>query len=91
VDADDQAIGTLRAMLAALEKADVPTRFHQADRLLRDAIDKNIRGLVLRNEAIRFEDRNRWAQHAQVLDDAVAAWAAGYEAFPADNRPALRP
>jgi hypothetical protein len=91
LDADAQALAALRAMLNALERAQVPDRFVEADRLLREALRKNIEGIELRDDAIRLDDRTLWTRHADVLKAAVEAWAAGYAAFPADNRPALGP
>jgi hypothetical protein len=90
-DADVQAINNLKAMLSALKATSVPPRFVEADRLLRDAVTKDMNGLVLRNQAIALSDNALWKQHAQALQDAQVAWSAAYDAFPADNRPPLRP
>ena len=90
-DADTSAIATLTAMLEALKAAEVPPRFVEPDRLLREALTKNIEGLELRNQALVNGDDNVWAQHATVLEEAGAAWTAGYAAFPADHRPSLGP
>lgn len=90
-DADILVIADLTAMLSALAGTKVPPRFVEADRLLRGALAKNIDGLDLRNQAIAKADDTLWQQHAQVLQDAQAAWTAAYAAFPADNRPPLGP
>ncbi|MBI3751019.1 MAG: hypothetical protein HY263_05095 [Chloroflexi bacterium] len=90
-DADTQVIGDLSAMLSALEGTKVPPRFVEADRGLRDALSKNIKGLDLRNQAIAKADDTLWQQGAQALRDAASAWTAAYAAFPADNRPPLSP
>jgi hypothetical protein len=90
-DADKQVIASLTAMLSAIQGTKVPPRFLEADRLLRDALAKNINGLDLRNQAIAKADDALWQQHVQALQDAQAAWTAAYAAFPADNKPPLGP
>jgi hypothetical protein len=90
-NADAQAIADLNAMLDALKTAKVPPRFVEADRLLRDALTKNVQGLELRNQALANNDDAAWAQHGPLLEQAQVAWTAAYAAFPADNRPALAP
>ena len=90
-DADVVLIQDLRAMLDALAATAVPPRYAEADRLLRDAIAEDIRGLELRNKAIAANDDAAWTAHKIVLDKAVAAIKDAYLAFPADNRPAPAP
>lgn len=90
-DADSTVIDDLDAMLKALQATTVPPRFIDADRLLRDAITTNIRGLELRNQAIANNDDTAWKQHGPLLDQAGTSWTAAYAAFPSDNRPALAP
>jgi hypothetical protein len=90
-DADAEAIGTLTAMLEALNAVKVPPRFVDADRLLREALTKNIEGLKLRNEGLETGDNETWVKHAAVLEVAQTAWTAAYAAFPTDHRPPLGP
>lgn len=90
-DADVRAIADLTAMLSAIQGMKVPPRFVEADRLLRDALARNINGLDLRNRALAQGDDTLWRQHAPVLRDAQSAWIAAYAAFPDDNRPPLGP
>lgn len=91
LNVDARAMETLQDMLVAVKGATVPPRYAEADRLIRDALAKNIQGLDLRNRAIQQHDNALWTQHRQVLDQAVTAWRAGYAAFPADNKPPLAP
>lgn len=86
-DTDARLIADLQAMLSALEATAVPPRYAAADKLLRDAIATDIRGLDLRNQAIATNDNALWQQHGPVLEQATAAFRTAYEAFPADNRP----
>jgi hypothetical protein len=72
-EVDAKVIADLSAMRSALEQATVPPRYVEADRLLREALAKNIRGLELRNQAIAQSDNDLWHQHAQALDEADAA------------------
>ena len=90
-EADARAIGTLTAMVEALNAVKVPPRFTDADRLLRDAIAKNAEGLQLRNKALETGDDDVWAKHTAVLQEAQTAWTTAYAAFPADHRPPLGP
>jgi hypothetical protein len=90
-DADTRAIATLTAMLDALKSAKVPPRFVEADRLLREALAKNVEGLQLRNQALATGNNDLWKQHGPVLDEAQKAWTAAYAAFPGDHRPPLGP
>lgn len=90
-DADARVIATLTGMLDALKTAKVPPRFTEADRLLREALAKNVEGLQLRNQALATGDNDLWVRHGPVLDDAQAAWTAAYAAFPGDHRPPLGP
>ena len=90
-DADTKIITDLNAMLDALTATTVPPRFVEVDRLLRDAITKNVQALELRNQAIANNDDNAWQQHRPLLEQAQAGWKGAYAAFPADNRPALAP
>ena len=86
-DADARLIADLQAMLSALEATPVPPRYTSADKLLREAIATDIRGLDLRNRAIATNDDALWQQHGPVLDEATAAFQTAYQAFPVDNRP----
>jgi hypothetical protein len=86
-DADAAAIQAMQQLISALEVSPVPPRYVEGDRLLREAIGENIRGLALRNQAIANNDNAAFAEHKVVLDAAVAALVRAYEAFPADNRP----
>jgi hypothetical protein len=90
-EADVQAIATMGAMLDALKAAKVPPRFVEADRLLKEALAKNIQGLELRNQALSAGDDYLWAQHGPLIEEAGATWKAAYEAFPEDHRPTLGP
>jgi len=90
-DADVILIQDLRATLDALAATAVPPRFVQADRLLREAIAEDIRGLELRNKAIAENDDAAWTAHKVVLDKAIADIQEAYLAFPADNRPMPAP
>lgn len=91
VQADAQAIATMGAMLDSLKAANVPPRFVEADRLLKEALAKNIQGLDLRNQALAAGDDDLWARHGPLIEEAGAMWKAAYGAFPGDHRPALRP
>ena len=90
-DADARAIETLSAMLDALKTVSVPPRFAEADRLLREALARNVEGLALRNRALETGDNDAWARHAVVLQEAQTSWTSAYAAFPADHRPPLGP
>ena len=90
-DADAVLIRDFQAMKAALEATIVPPRYVDADRMLRAAIDKDIQGLQLRNQAIAANDNGLWKQHGPILDEATAAFTAAYRAFPEDNRPVPAP
>jgi hypothetical protein len=90
-DADAKVVSGLNGMLGALSATTVPPRFVESDRLLHDAITKNVQGLELRNQAIATTDNNAWQQSGPLLEQAQASWKAAYAAFPADNRPALAP
>lgn len=90
-DADAEVIRTLRAMRDALAATPVPPRYADADKLLRNAIEENIRGLELRNRAIAESDNAAWNEHKVVLDDATAMIRQAYAAFPEDNRPQPAP
>jgi hypothetical protein len=89
--ADARAIETITAMLEALKTINVPPRFVDADRMLRDALAKNVEGLQLRNQALQTGDDETWTKHTSVLEEAQTAWTAAYAAFPADHRPPLGP
>jgi hypothetical protein len=90
-DADAKALEALQAMRAAFERAKVPPRFTQASGLLLKAIDRNIEGLNLRNQAIATGDDAAWTAHKTVLADAQKVWEQAYLAFPEDNRPVPAP
>jgi hypothetical protein len=90
-DADVVLIQDLRATLDALAATAVPPRYVDGDRLLREAITQDIRGLELRNKAIAESDNAAWTEHKIVLDQAIAAFNDAYLVFPADNRPAPAP
>lgn len=90
-DADTRVIATLTAMLDALKTAKVPPRFVEADRLLREALARNVEGLQLRNQALATGDNDLWKRHGPVLDEAQKIWTAAYAAFPGDHRPPLGP
>lgn len=90
-DADTAVISAYNGMLNALGATTVPPRFVEADRLLRDAITKNVQGLALRNQAIANSDDSAWQEHTTWLEQAQSSWTAAYAAFPADHRPALAP
>jgi hypothetical protein len=74
-------------MLEALEANPVPPRFVDGDKLLKEALAENIRGLQLRNQAIAENDDAAWKEHKVVLQEALTAFQRAYDAFPADNRP----
>jgi hypothetical protein len=86
-DADNQLIEDLQAMQGALASTAVPPRYAAADKLLREAVAGDIRGLELRNQAIANSDDAAWQEHRVVLDEALAAFQKAYQAFPQDNRP----
>ena len=86
-DADVQAIRTLQAMLTAFAAMPAPPRFVEADKLLRNAIAENIRGLELRNQGIAEEDNAAFTEHKVVLERALGDYAKAYQAYPEDNRP----
>jgi hypothetical protein len=90
-DADVAVIQDLRATLDGLAATAVPPRYVEADRLLREAITQDIRGLELRNKAIAQNDDAAWVEHKTILDNAIAALKEAYLAFPADNRPSPAP
>ena len=90
-DADAVLIRDFQAMKAALEATAVPPRYVEADRLFRAALDKDMQGLQLRNQAIATNDDVLWKQHGPILDEATAAFAAAYRTFPEDNRPVPAP
>lgn len=90
-EADAEVIRTFRAMRDALAATPVPPRFANADKLLREAIEENIRGLELRNRAIAESDNEAWDEHKVVLDDATAMIREAYAAYPEDNRPQPAP
>lgn len=86
-DADTKVIEDFQAMQAALETTTVPPRFVDADKLFREAIAGDVRGLELRNQAIANGDDEAWTEHKVVLEEAQAAFQKAYQAFPEDNRP----
>jgi len=86
-DADALAIQGLQAMLRALEATPVPPRYADADKLLREAIAENIRGLELRNLAIAESDNADWSEHQGALEHALTIYGQAYAAFPDDNKP----
>ena len=90
-DADTVVIRDVQALKAALEATTVPPRYVDADRLFRAAIDRDVQGLQLRNQAIATNDDNLWKQHGAVLEDAQAAFLVAYRTFPEDNRPLPQP
>lgn len=86
-DVDAKLIQDLQAMLIALEATPVPPRYADADKLLREAIAEDIRGLELRNQAIAEKDDAAWKEHKVVLERALAIFQQAYQAFPEGNRP----
>jgi hypothetical protein len=86
-DADALAIQGLQAMLRALEATPVPPRYADADKLLREAIAENIRGLELRNLAIAESDNAALSEHQGALEHALTIYGQAYAAFPDDNKP----
>lgn len=86
-EADAKVIQDLQATLNALEATPVPPRHADADKLLREAIAEDIRGLELRNQAIAESDDAAWKEHKVVLEKALAIFQQAYQAFPEDNRP----
>jgi hypothetical protein len=90
-DADAVVIGDLKAMKAALEGSTVPPRYVDADRMFRAAIDRDVEGLELRNQAIAANDNVLWKQHGPVLEAALTGFQAAYHAYPEDNRPVPPP
>lgn len=69
-DADAKVITDLNPMLDALTATAVPLRFAEADRLLRDAIAKNVQGLALRNQAIADNDYAAWQRHGPLIEQS---------------------
>lgn len=90
-EADAQLILDFQGMLKALEATPVPPRYSNADKLLREAIAEDIRGLGLRNQAIAQHDDAAWTEHKIVLQNALAGLQQAYQAFPGDNRPEPAP
>ena len=90
-DAGEVVIADLEAMRSALEDLEIPPRYEAGHAALMDAIETNIRGLQLRNDAIARKDNELWQEHRPVLEGVAAQWQAAYEAFPEDNRPAPAP
>ena len=90
-DADAQAIRDLTAMIAAFEAAEVPPRFAEADRQLREALGVQLEGLRVRNQALVNRDDAAWARHRELLEQGAAQFLVAYEAFPPDNRPLPAP
>jgi len=86
-DADAIAIDDLQAMLRAMEEIPVPPRYAEGDRLLREALRGNIRGLELRNKAIAENDQAAWDEHQAALRESTPLFLQAWEAFPVDNRP----
>jgi hypothetical protein len=90
-DADARLIEAFQAMLDALIATPVPPRFAEGDKLLREAIAENLRGLELRNRAIAAVDNAAWHEQRVVLEKASSMIERAYLAFPEDNRPQPRP
>ena len=90
-DADAATLVDLRAMSGGLAAMTVPPRFADADRLLKDALEKNVRALELRSKALSTGDEAAWDAHAPLLRQAEQAWSDAYAAFPPDHRPPLSP
>jgi hypothetical protein len=90
-DADLKLIEGLQAMAGALQATPVPPRYVAADRLLKEAIAEDIKGLELRNQAIAQQDDAAWTEHKTVLEAALAMYQKAYQAFPEDNRPQPAP
>lgn len=86
-DADVIAIDRWEAMLQALDAIPVPPRYVEGDRLLREAIRGNVRGLELRNKAFTDQDQAAWDEHEQAIAESTSLFLEAWEAFPADNRP----
>jgi hypothetical protein len=91
IQADNRAITTLTAVVKALQAADVPPRFVEGDRLLRDAFVLLIQGMETRNEALANSDSDAWTRHQTLLADAQAKLESAYSAFPADHKPPMHP
>jgi hypothetical protein len=90
-DADTILIRDFQAMRTALEATAVPPRYVDADTRFRAAIDKDVQGLQLRNQAIATNDNVLWKQHGPVLAEAQTAFQVAYRTFPEDNRPVPAP
>jgi hypothetical protein len=90
-DADALLIQDFKATLDALAATAVPPRYVEANRLLKDAIAEDIRGLELRNSAIAEHDNAAWTEHKIAVDKATAVFREAYLDFPADNRPLPSP
>ena len=86
-NADTKLIADFQAMEVALDAITVPPRFVDGDKLFREAIALDARGLGLRNQAIANNDTQAWTEHKVLLDEAQAAFQKAYQAFPQDNRP----
>ncbi len=86
-DADAILVDHFEAMLEALDAIPLPPRYADGDRLLREAIEANIRGLELRNQAIAEDDQAAWDEHQIVLRESSPLFLSAWEAFPVDNRP----
>ena len=87
IDADVALMHEFQVLFDSLTRAPVPPRFAEADKLLREAIAENIRGLELRNTALATGDEAAWDEHSVVLKEAAAMILQAHEAFPQDNRP----
>jgi hypothetical protein len=91
LDADLVILDDLVAMTEALASVEVPPRFAEADRIVRDAIRLNMQGLELRARALQGGDDSAWIEHGLVLEESRIEWLAAYAAFPSDHRPGVAP
>lgn len=86
-DVDTRLIEDLKSILASLEAVPTPPRYVNADALLTQGLNENIKALELRNQAIAQNDQAAWDQHTKLLKSAIDHLQQAYEAYPSDNRP----
>ena len=86
-DLDVKAMDDMRAIISALNAIRIPPRYVEPDRLLKAALQQDIDGLDLRNQAIATLDQSLWEQHQTALQAAQQAISQACAAFPEDNRP----
>jgi hypothetical protein len=91
-DTDERLIADITKLLAHLSALPVPPRFSKADALIRQGFQSDADGLKLRDEVLAGSDPNAsFGPSNAKLREALDLLTQGYNAFPADNRPAPNP